>query len=103
MAYSIHSSMPRRAIRIAKGISAVLLLAALAACSNGADSLRGDIPQKGVAATVQVDLPQTGQKAQIAATVYKDGVAQPLVGGDVWQARTDQSLVTLKGVSNLSG
>lgn len=75
----------------------------LTACAKGSDTLRSKIPQTGVAATVQVDLPQTGQTATIAATVYNNGVAQPLVGGDVWQAQTDQSLVTLKAVDNLDG
>lgn len=73
------------------------------ACSKGVDGLRGDIPASGVAATVQVDLPRDSQRAQVAATVYEDAVAQPLVGGDVLQARTDQSLVTLRSIENLGG
>ncbi len=74
-----------------------------AACSSESDHLRDDIPQTGVAAAVQINLPDDGQQAQIAATVYKDAVAQPLVGGDVLQARTDQSLVTLLSQSSLNG
>lgn len=73
------------------------------ACSKGSDSLRSLIPPTGVAAAVQIDLPSDSQQAQVAATVYKDAVAQPLVGGDVLQARTDQSVATLHSVSNLSG
>lgn len=80
----------------------LVLALGVSACSKGADSLRSDIPATGVAATVQVNLPDD-QQAQVAATVYKDAVAQPLVGGDVLQARTDQSLVTLTAEDNLSG
>lgn len=73
------------------------------ACSSESDELRDAIPQTGVAAAVQIDLPRDSQQAQVAATVYKDAVAQPLVGGDVLQARTDQSLVTLRALENLGG
>lgn len=84
----------------------VLLSAAvltISACSRGPDNLRSDIPPTGIAATVQIDLPNDRQQAQVAATVYKDAVAQPLVGGDVLQARTDQSLATLRAIDNLDG
>lgn len=72
-------------------------------CSQGPDDLRGDVPNTGVAATVQVNLPNDSQQARIVATVYKNAVPQPLVGGDVLQVRTDQSLVTLHALENLSG
>lgn len=99
-----HSKQKKFLICSLKLAISTALVAQLAGCFSGSkDKLRSDIPETGVAATVQLDLPQTGQKAQIAATVYKDAVAQPLVGGDVLQAKTDQSLATLKAVSNLDG
>lgn len=72
-------------------------------CWQGSDRLRDDIPDTGVAASVQADLPRDSQEAKIAAAVYKDGVAQPLVGGDVLQVRTDQSVATLRAADNLGG
>lgn len=73
------------------------------ACSKGSDNLRTVIPPTGVAAAVQIDLPNDSRQAQLAATIYKNAVAQPLVGGDVLQARTDQSLATMHTLQNLSG
>lgn len=93
----IRPTPPRQAMALA--LSSLLL----GGCWQDADGLRHGIPLTGMAATVQIDLPRTGQQAQIAATVYKDAVAQPLVGGDVLQARTDQSITTLQAAQNLSG
>lgn len=91
------------AVRVSRSLFIVGVALGASACSKGVDGLRGDIPASGVAATVQVDLPSDSQQAQVAATVYEDAVAQPLVGGDVLQARTDQSLVTLRSIENLGG
>ncbi|CBL44018.1 hypothetical protein HDN1F_04350 [gamma proteobacterium HdN1] len=74
----------------------------LTGCGLGMNNGR-QIPKEGVAAAIQVNLPKASQEAQVVATVYKDGVAQPLVGGDVIQARTAQSLSTLRAEKNLDG
>ena len=90
-----------RHLRLAAGVATLTL--SLLGCSKAPDSLRTGVPATGIAATVQVNLPIGSQQAQVTGTVYRNAVAQPLVGGDVLQAKTDQSLTTLHSIENLSG
>ncbi|MBU6951031.1 hypothetical protein [Hahella sp. HN01] len=61
------------------------------------------IPEKGIAALVQANLPASGAQAQVGAVIFKDSVRQPLVGGDVIVAESAIDKVRLNALENLSG
>lgn len=80
----------------------------LASCIGGTgkeDSLRDPVSATGISLGLQVNLPRNANDADAAATIYKDGARQPLVGGDFFMARSsvDTDGVVLKSVENLSG
>lgn len=95
--YPTHSIKPA-----APWVLAMTTTALLVGCGQGSKGAHS-IPSTGVAAAIQIDLPRTGQTAHVAATVYKDGAAQALVGGDVIQARAGNAVATLQAAENMSG
>ncbi len=82
-----------------------VLAVGVSACAqnNSDDKLRDPVPETGVAANIQVNIPSDQLKAAIAASVYKDRVKQPLVGGDVFVAVSDNDNQVLRSIENLSG
>jgi hypothetical protein len=84
----------------------VLLLGVLmlAGCfSSSQDKLRQRLPDQGVSAVIQIDLPDGASHAQVAATVVKDRLPVPLVAGDVFKASSDAETVILRAIDNLDG
>jgi len=86
----------------------VLVIASLvcASCYTGSnDSLREPVSQQGVSATIQANLPYGAMEAQVAASFYKDGRKQALVGGDIVVAYSDTELhaAILRSIENLGG
>ena len=78
----------------------------LSACFLGTgnqDSLRQPVSQTGISVGLQVNLPLNATQADAVASIYKDGVRQPLVGGDFFQADTTTDSAMLKSLENLSG
>ncbi|RLT98645.1 hypothetical protein [Ketobacter sp.] len=76
----------------------------MSACYSGSsDSLREPVALEGFSATVQADLPAGAQVINVAASFYKDGRKQPLVGGDIIEAESDRDAVILRSLENLSG
>lgn len=74
-----------------------LLLVLLAGCEvDGDDNLPG-ISDQGLIMYAETNWHESEETAQIAAAVYKDGVAVNLVGGDVFEARTETQRILLKG------
>ena len=79
-------------------------LLSLSSCYTGtSDSLRDPVSQEGVSATVHADLPAGSGVVSVAASFYKDGVKQPLVGGDIITADSDIDTSILRSLENLSG
>ncbi|MCP5015866.1 MAG: hypothetical protein GY938_11455 [Ketobacter sp.] len=77
-----------------------------ASCYTGSnDSLRNPVSQQGVSATIQANLPFGAMEAQVAASLYKDGRKQALVGGDIVVASSDNGLHSsiLRSIENLGG
>ena len=79
------------------GIFSVLFLAyLLTGCEvDGGDNLPG-VTDQGLFMYTETNRHETEETAQIAAAVYKDGVAVNLVAGDVFEARTATARVLLK-------
>ena len=76
----------------------------LCSCYTGSsDSLREPVSQEGVSATVHADLPSDSSVVSVAASFYKNGVKQPLVGGDIIIAESDVDASILRSLENLSG
>ncbi|MEE2731914.1 MAG: hypothetical protein VYA55_13925 [Pseudomonadota bacterium] len=85
-------------------LSVLAMGCALSACYSGSsDSLRDPVSLEGFSATVQADLPAGAQVINVAASFYKDGRKQPLVGGDIIEAESDGDAVILRSLENLSG
>ena len=85
---------------------ALVPLCALSACFQGTgeqDELRDPIAQTGISVGLQVNLPAGSTNADAAATIYKDAVRQPLVGGDFFLAQSTIDEAVLKSLENLSG
>lgn len=90
-------------LRIGAPVAAALLCAS---CYTGtSDSLRDPISSTGVSATIQANLPNGAMSAQVAASLYKDGRKQALVGGDIVVAYSDDGThsAILRSIENLSG
>lgn len=80
----------------------------LASCFSGTgneDKLRGSISATGISLGLQVNLEEGRSQANAAASIYKDGVRQPLVGGDFFSATAidDGDSAVLKSIENLGG
>lgn len=78
----------------------------LGACFGGTgeqDSLRDAPSATGISLGLQVNLARDASTANAAATLFKDGVRQPLVGGDFFIARSSVDDAVLKSLENLSG
>lgn len=90
-----------------KKIVLYLLCLPLTACFSGSDkdSLRSEPAESGVFLGLQANLPAGEVKANVAASIYYDGVKQPLVGGDLFLASSENAAdqEALKSLENLSG
>jgi len=89
-----------------KPLALVPLCALLASCftSTGSkDTLRNPISSTGISVGLQVNLSAGSGQANAVASIYKDGVRQPLVGGDFFQAASSIDEAVLKSLENLSG
>lgn len=89
-----------------RALALMPLCALLASCFQGTgeqDELRDPIAQTGISVGLQVNLPAGSTNADAAATIYKDAVRQPLVGGDFFLAESAVDEAVLKSVENLSG
>ncbi len=92
----------------ARLIVPVAATALLASCFTGTgekDELRGSIPSTGISLGLQVNLPAGSNEASAVASIYEDGVRQPLVGGDFFIATSvnQGDYAILKTLENLSG
>ena len=88
----------------AKKLMLLPVLLSLCSCYTGSsDSLRDPVSQEGVSATVHADLPYQSNVVSVAASFYKDGEKQPLVGGDIITAASDNDTAILRSLENLSG
>jgi len=78
-------------------LSSVFFLAyLLTGCEvDGGDNLPG-VTDQGLFMYTETNWHETEETAQVAAAVYKDGVAVNLVAGDVFEARTATARVLLK-------
>ena len=75
----------------------------LAGCEvDGGDNLP-NVPEQGLAMYTEVNRHEAEDTAQIAAAVFNDGEPVPLVGGDVFEARTATERVLLKFGGAFSG
>lgn len=89
-----------------RALALVPLCALSASCFQGTgeqDELRDPIAQTGISVGLQVNLPAGSTNADAAATIYKDAVRQPLVGGDFFLAQSTVDEAVLKSLENLSG
>jgi len=86
-------------------IGALLPVVIMSGCksSNSNDSLRDPVSDTGISAAIQANLPLGAMQSQVAASVYKDGVKQPLVGGDIFKAYSESTSTILRSIENLSG
>lgn len=78
----------------------------LTACFQGTgeeDALRDPVAQTGISLGVQVNLASGATQADAAASIYKDAVRQPLVGGDFFLAESSQDEAMLLSLENLAG
>lgn len=78
----------------------------LGACFGGTgeqDTLRDAPSATGISLGLQVNLARDASTADSAATIFKDGARQPLVGGDFFIARSSVDDAVLKSLENLSG
>lgn len=78
----------------------------LGACFGGTgeqDTLRDAPSATGISLGLQVNLARDASTADSAATIFKDAVRQPLVGGDFFIARSSVDDAVLKSIENLSG
>jgi len=70
---------------------------ALSGCEiDGSDNLP-NVPDQGLFMYAEANRHEAEDTAQVVAAVYKDGDPVGLVGGDVFEARTDSERVLLKG------
>lgn len=86
----------------------VVAVALLASCFTGTgekDRLRKPISPVGISLGLQVNLPSGSNEASAVASIYEDGVRQPLVGGDFFIATSENQgdYAILKTLENLSG
>ena len=80
----------------------------LASCFSGSgekDNLRDPITNTGISLGLQVNLPLQSTTAYAVTAFYKEGVRQPLVGGDFFLASSENQgdSAVLKSLENLSG
>lgn len=90
----------------AQPILLLSLTGLLGACFGGTgeqDSLRDAPSATGISVGLQVNLARDALTADAAATIFKDAVRQPLVGGDFFEARSSIDDAVLKSLENLSG
>lgn len=92
----------------AKSVTIIGLSLSLCACFVGTgekDKLRNPIANTGISMGLQVNLPLDSTQATNAATIYKNGVRQPLVGGDFFSASSVNygDSAVLKSLQNLAG
>lgn len=89
-----------------KPLALLSACALLASCFDGTgqrDTLRNPVSQTGISVGLQVNLALGATTADAAASIYQDGVRQPLVGGDFFLASTGTDEAMLKSLENLSG
>jgi len=70
--------------------------------ADGGDNLPR-VPDQGLVMYAESNRHEAEDSAQIAAAVFNDGAAVPLVGGDVFEARTASERVLLKSGGAFSG
>lgn len=84
------------------GLAVSLMLSACGGTGKQ-DELREPVSQTGISVGLQVNLARGADVADAAASIYKDGKRQPLVGGDFFMARSSVDDAVLKSIENLSG
>lgn len=94
-----------QATRIGAVAVSTVLLAACFGGTGKADKLRNPVSATGISLGLQVNLEAGREEANAAASIYKDGVRQPLVGGDFFSATSqdDGDSNVLRSIENLGG
>ena len=75
----------------------------LAGCDVDSSNNIPPIPGTGLVMYAEANLHESEDTAQIAAAVYRDGEPVGLIGGDVFEARTDTQRVLLKDSGSYAG
>lgn len=79
-----------------KAVIGLSTLFILASCDIEGSDNSNDIPEQGLFVKVEANRHQSGETAQVAAAVFKDGVAVELLAGDLFEAQNVDSTALLK-------
>lgn len=91
---------------VATTIAVTLCMTACFSSGTGnKDRLRNPVSATGISVGLQVNLEEGRAEANAAASIYKNGVRQPLVGGDFFSATSmnDGDSAVLRSIENLGG